>query len=113
MPRDTAQVNIAVVNNHNTLCAQCTPASVNMRSLSQPANIEFTILTPNYSFPTGSPFGITITSGGTEFSGYTRVSGTEVTVVDTNSDGVDYTYTVTVDDGNGNSIVSDPMILNR
>lgn len=91
----------------------CAPNSLNLTAINSATDITFTLVTPNYTFPATASVGIAIVDNDSSFSSYTRNSDTLITVHDLNSDGQTHTYTVAVLDANGNTIESDPMIVNR
>jgi len=109
MPNDTVQIPCTATNSTITC-----PATTNLQSKSKPCTLKFD-LNPNngnYSWLETSPFGIEIAGGGTEFTTFTRVSDTVVTVEDANNDGTTYTYTASCNGPNG-IVVGDPSIVNR
>ena len=111
MPRDTVRANVNV-----TGTGTITENNINLQSKSQPCTIEFNLVgagNSNYKFPADSPYGINIITSGSEFSNYTRVSDTKVTVDDANDDGTQYTYDITLVDAEGGEVSSDPLIINR
>ena len=118
MSKYTDSVNVTVTGNDYTI--QC-PGTIDLRNDAGSVTIQFNLTgKPNCSFPTTSPFGVAITapagSNGpsvtSEFSNYTRVSDSLVTVDDANTGGVDYNYAVTVATPAGNK-TGDPIIRNR
>ena len=109
MPKDTVQIPC----NANTGSITA-PASTSLAGKSQPCTLQFD-LNPNngsYSWLATEPYGIEISGAGSEFTGWTRVSDTVVTVDDVNNDGATYTYTVSCNGPNG-IVIGDPSIVNR
>lgn len=112
MPNDTVQVTCTVSNNGDSISTS--PPSLNLTGKTQPCTIQFNLQPSNgnYSWETTSPFGIEVTSGNGEFTNYNRVDNDTVTVVDANTGGGSYVYTVSCNGPDG-TVVGDPTIVNR
>lgn len=102
-------ITVTVANN----CVSCNPNRLDLTQAGSPATITFTLRSPNYTYPGVASTAINITDTDRSFPSIDRTSDTVITVTDNNNDGQTHNYTVSVLDSNGNTISSDPMIVNR